>query len=87
MSISELAVLQTVRLKGRVSRAELTGQESSTALVDAGLLVDAPTVRLTDEGRTRLAELLAVERATVDRRCRGPGVRTVPGRSTRTSNH
>lgn len=63
----DLAVLQTIRLKGRVSRADLTfGQEVVDALIDAGLVVAAPMVRLTDEGRTRLAELLAVERETVD---------------------
>jgi hypothetical protein len=63
----DLAVLQTIRLKGRVSRADLTGSQGTVdALIDAGLLVAGPTVRLTDEGRARLAELLAVERETVD---------------------
>ena len=65
MSAAELALLQTVRLKGRVARAELTGPVDDC--VAAGLLVDAPMTRLTDAGRTRLAELLAEERATVDR--------------------
>ncbi|KAA0099850.1 MarR family transcriptional regulator [Mycolicibacterium sp. P1-18] len=63
--MTELALLQTVRLKGRVARAELTGPVDDA--VAAGLLVDAPMVRLTDPGRTRLTELLAEERAGVDR--------------------
>ena len=64
----DLAVLQTIRLKGRVNLADLTDRrETVDAMVDAGLLVAAPMVRLTDEGRTRLAELLAVERETIDR--------------------
>ena len=59
------ALLQTVRLKGRVSRSEVSGPVDES--VAAGLLVDAPMVRLTDAGRSRLAELLADERAAVDR--------------------
>jgi hypothetical protein len=61
---ADLAVLQTIRLKGRVNRTDLAG--GVDALVDAGLVVDAPLVRLTDEGRARLADLLAGERETVD---------------------
>jgi hypothetical protein len=61
--MSELALLQTIRLKGRVARTELTGADE---LVAAGLLVDAPSVRLTEAGRARLVELLTAERATVD---------------------
>ena len=60
----ELALLQTVRLQGRIGRAELTGPADDC--VAAGLLVDAPMVRLTDAGRARLTELLATERAVVD---------------------
>ncbi|MBJ7340443.1 MarR family transcriptional regulator [Mycolicibacterium sp.] len=60
----ELATLQAVRLKGRVGRSELPGPVDG--LIDTGLLVDAPTTRLTDEGRHRLAELLAAERSAVD---------------------
>ena len=60
----ELALLQTVRLKGRIGRAELTGPVEEC--VAGGLLVDAPMVRLTDAGRARLVELLADERAVVD---------------------
>jgi hypothetical protein len=74
--VLELAVLQAVRLKGRVGRAELPdvvdGAEAGAlaatvdVLVDAGLLVDAATLRLADPGRARLAELLAAERSGVD---------------------
>lgn len=60
----ELALLQTVRLKGRIGRAELTGPVDEC--VAAGLLVDAPMVRLTDAGRVRLVELLTDERSAVD---------------------
>ena len=62
--VEELAILQLVRLKGRVGRAELAGPVDE--LVGSGLLVDASMTRLTNEGRSRLAELLAAERATVD---------------------
>lgn len=62
--MSELNLLQTVRLKGRVGRTELAGPVDE--LVAADLLVDAPMVRLTDAGRARLAELLVAERASVD---------------------
>ena len=61
--MSELISLQTVRLKGRIGRAELP---DCAALVAAGFLVDAALVRLTEPGRARLAELLAAERAVVD---------------------
>ncbi len=74
--VLELAVLQAVRLKGRIGRTELpdvvggadAGALAATVdvLVDAGLLVDAATLRLADPGRARLAELLAVERSGVD---------------------
>jgi len=62
--MSDVALLQTVRLKGRVARAELTGPVDEC--VATGLLVDGPMVRLTDAGRARLAELLTDERSTVD---------------------
>jgi hypothetical protein len=61
----ELALLQTIRLKGRIKRAELAAVDVDP-MVGAGLLVDAPMVRLTEAGRARLAELLAAERAGVD---------------------
>lgn len=71
----ELALLQTVRLKGRITHAALAealGTEPGALapllapLIEAGLLVDGPTLRLTEPGRARLAELLAGERSTVD---------------------
>jgi hypothetical protein len=71
--ITELVVLQVVRLKGRVSRADLAGTlgEDPGAVVDdlarSGLLLDGPTLRLSPEGRVRLDELLTAEREHVDR--------------------
>ena len=70
--MTDLDVLQTVRLKGRVAVADVaaaTGadpQATVDRLVADGLLIAGPAVRLTPDGRTRLAELLAAERATVD---------------------
>ena len=62
--MSELAVLQAVRLKGRVSRDDLGADVDE--LVASGLLADGPLLRLTPEGRARLGELLDAERASVD---------------------
>jgi hypothetical protein len=70
--ITELVVLQGVRLKGRVSRADLAttlGQDPGEVvddLVRSGLLLDGPTLRLSPEGRIRLDELLTAEREHVD---------------------
>jgi hypothetical protein len=71
--LTELAVLQSVRLKGRVSRDDLAvtvGLEdvgrTVERLVEAGLLVDGPTLRISPEGRTRLEELLISERERID---------------------
>jgi hypothetical protein len=70
--VNELAVLQGVRLKGRVSRADLTATlgedlgEFVDDLTRSGLLVDGTTLRLSPEGRTRLTELLTSEREHVD---------------------
>jgi hypothetical protein len=70
--ISELAVLQAVRLKGRVSRDDLAatlGEDRCDVidrLVGSGLLLDGPTLRLSPEGRGRLEGLLADERSHVD---------------------
>ena len=73
--MSELAVLQAVRLKGR---ADATVVAFSTGLVDeqaSGLLTDllarglvkgGPVVRLTPDGRARLEDLLSQERHDVD---------------------
>jgi hypothetical protein len=64
---TELPVLQRVRLKGRVPRHELPQTEASVEeLIEAGLLTDGAALRLTAAGRTRLGELLASERASVD---------------------
>ncbi len=71
----ELKVLQAVRLKGMVSHDALaaTVDESDDAvaetlatLIQSGLLAAGATVKLTPEGRARLAELLAAERSTIE---------------------
>ena len=70
--MSELSVLQAVRLKGRVSRDDLAvtlGEDRFDVidrLVGSGLLLDGPTLRLSPEGRGRLEGLLADERSHVD---------------------
>jgi hypothetical protein len=70
--VSELTVLQAVRLKGRVSRDDLAATlggdfvDVVDRLVGSGLLLDGPTLRLSPEGRGRLEGLLADERSHVD---------------------
>lgn len=71
--MTELAVLQSVRLKGRISRDDLAATLGSEGvggavdgLIEAGLLVDGPTLRISPEGRMRLEELLTAERQQVD---------------------
>ena len=70
--MSELTVLQAVRLKGRVSRDDLAATlggdfvDVVDRLVGSGLLLDGPTMRLSPEGRARLEGLLADERSHVD---------------------
>jgi len=73
--MTELAVLQAVRLKGRVRPADLAatlGCELGdiTAIVErlstSGLLVTGATVQISNSGRAALQELLAEERAGVD---------------------
>jgi hypothetical protein len=70
--LRELVVLQAVRLKGRVSRDDLAATLDDDVdrpvddLVDAGLLVEGPALRLSPDGRVRLEELLKVERQDVD---------------------
>ena len=73
--MNELALLQAVRLKGRVRPADLaatlqldevTVGATVEDFAEAGLLVSGKAVRLTPEGRDRLAELLAAERAGVE---------------------
>ena len=63
--MTELAVLQAVRLKGRMRRDDLD-PDLVDGLVASGLLVDGAMVRLSPEGRERLGELLAAERSSVD---------------------
>ncbi|KKC01966.1 winged helix DNA-binding protein [Mycobacterium nebraskense] len=74
--MTELAVLQAVRLKGRVRPADLAATLNEdladvTTIVEqltaAGLLADGATVRITPAGRERLAALLGEERSAVDR--------------------
>ncbi|OBF59432.1 hypothetical protein A5756_05540 [Mycobacterium sp. 852002-53434_SCH5985345] len=74
--MTELAVLQAVRLKGRLRPAELAetlNEEIADVttivgqLTAAGLLVDGATVRITPAGRERLAALLDEERRGADR--------------------
>jgi hypothetical protein len=70
--VSELTVLQAVRLKGRVSRDDLAATlggdfvDVVDGLVGSGLLLDGPALRLSPEGRGRLEGLLADERSHVD---------------------
>jgi DNA-binding MarR family transcriptional regulator len=73
--MSELTILQAVRLKGRVSPTDLAatlGEDqadvAATAdrLTAAGLLVEATTLRISPTGRARLAELLDEERKGAD---------------------
>jgi hypothetical protein len=70
--VSELTVLQAVRLKGRVSLDDLAatlGEDVADAvdhLLRSGLLVDGEVLRLSPEGRVRLSALLDAERERVD---------------------
>jgi hypothetical protein len=73
--VTELGVLQAVRLKGRVSPADLAatlGQDIGVItdiveqLTNSGLLVDGATLRISPSGRARLETLLAEERKGID---------------------
>jgi hypothetical protein len=73
--VSELTVLQAVRLKGRVSVADLAATLGEDAdllastvdhLAQSGLLVDDKALRVSPDGRVRLEQLLADERRHVD---------------------
>ncbi|WAC92773.1 MarR family transcriptional regulator [Mycobacterium sp. Aquia_213] len=70
--MTELAVLQAVRLKGRVTPAELTAtldedvDDVAQQLTASGLLVGGPALRISPSGRDRLDALLAQERDGVD---------------------
>jgi hypothetical protein len=69
----ELKVLQAVRLKGRVTQDELAATvcEDQDVVIEAieraqrsGLVVEGKRLRLSDDGKRRLTELLRQERAT-----------------------
>lgn len=73
--MTELAVLQAVRLKGRVTPTDLAatlgedpGGITTTVerLTASNLLVEGMTLRISLSGRARLENLLAEERAGVD---------------------
>jgi hypothetical protein len=73
--MSELTVLQAVRLKGRISEADLVATldedpadvgATLAQLTAAGLLVAGKALRISPEGRARLNALLAEERSGVD---------------------
>jgi hypothetical protein len=70
--MTQLAVLQAIRLKGRASREDLVATLGGDVdgpvddLVEAGLVVDGPALRLSREGRARLEQLLTLERQQTD---------------------
>ena len=73
--MSELAVLQAVRLKGRTSEVDLIATLDEdpadvavtlAQLAAAGLLVQGKALRISPEGRERLNALLAEERSGID---------------------
>ncbi|WP_102143220.1 MarR family transcriptional regulator [Mycobacterium hubeiense] len=74
--MTELQVLQGVRLKGRIADtdalAQTIGEDPAAmtrvvdSLTESGLLLAGKSLRLTEAGRERLRELLAAERAGID---------------------
>jgi DNA-binding MarR family transcriptional regulator len=73
--MSELTVLQAIRLKGRISEEDLVatlGEDPAdvattlASLTEAGLLVQNKTLRISPEGRERLNSLLAEEHSGID---------------------
>jgi hypothetical protein len=73
--VTELTVLQAVRLKGRVTSADLAatlgeGLGNITTIVEqltaSGLLVDGATLRISPTGRARLETMLTEERKGID---------------------
>ncbi|MEO9329026.1 MarR family transcriptional regulator [Gordonia aurantiaca] len=74
--MTELDVLQAVRLKGRVTADQLSAttgipgddlRATLDHLAETGhVIAKGPLVRISDTGRDRLAELLAAERADID---------------------
>jgi hypothetical protein len=74
-AMSELTVLQAVRLKGRVSPADLAatlGEDLADVattveqLTRSGLLAESEILKISPSGRARLGELLAAERNRAD---------------------
>jgi len=73
--VTELSVLQAVRLKGRVTPADLAvtlGDDLDgitpivEQLTESGLLVDGTALKISPSGRARLETLLAEERSGID---------------------
>lgn len=73
--MNQLTVLQALRLKGRVQEPDLAATvgadpaalaPSIAELTGAGLVAEGKLLKLTPEGRDKLAELLATERASID---------------------
>jgi len=73
--VTELSVLQAVRLKGRVTSADLAatlGEDPDgiaamlEQLTDSGLLGGGTTLKISPSGRARLEDLLADERKGID---------------------
>ncbi|MCA2292844.1 MarR family transcriptional regulator [Mycobacterium timonense] len=73
--MTELKVLQAVRLKGRIAEADLPAtvgadpaQVTTTVekLTQSGMLVNGKMLRISPGGRERLNVLLAAERATIN---------------------
>lgn len=71
----ELKVLQAIRLKGRVTEADLTASVDAdpasvvstiAQLSDAGYVIAGKAFKISPEGRARLDELLAEERSKLD---------------------
>lgn len=71
----DLEILQAAKLKGRLSPEAATAFTRApepevtaglTRLRDGGYVGGEPNIRITHEGRDRLAELIAAERGTVD---------------------
>jgi DNA-binding MarR family transcriptional regulator len=74
-AMSELTVLQAVRLKGRVSPTDLAatlGEDLADVativeqLTRSGLLAEGTILKISPSGRARLGELLAAERDSAD---------------------
>jgi hypothetical protein len=73
--MSELKVLQAIRLKGRVNPADVAATlyedprrvaATIAELTAAGLLIEAKIVRISPDGHERLNTLLAEERSGID---------------------